>query len=66
MGFLIVFIGGGIGAALHGDTVRVAVVARTPRGPEGRVDAIDKRRNPRVSGVLRKHDIDAGRGEWSH
>ena len=44
----------GIGAALHGDTVRVAVVARTPRGPEGRVDAIVKRRNPRVSGVLRK------------
>ncbi|HEU4577553.1 MAG TPA: VacB/RNase II family 3'-5' exoribonuclease [Polyangiaceae bacterium] len=44
----------GIGAALHGDTVRVAVVARTPRGPEGRVDAVVKRRNPRVSGVLRK------------
>jgi ribonuclease R len=44
----------GIGAALHGDTVRVAVVARTPRGPEGRVDAVIKRRNPRVSGVLRK------------
>src|SRR6185436_8283126 len=44
----------GIGPALHGDTVRVAVVARTPRGPEGRVDAVIKRRNPRVSGVLRK------------
>jgi ribonuclease R len=44
----------GIGPALHGDTVRVAVVARTPRGPEGRVDAVVKRRNPRVSGVLRK------------
>src|SRR5690606_38820539 len=27
----------GIGAALHGDTVEVAVVARSPRGPEGRV-----------------------------
>jgi ribonuclease R len=44
----------GIGPALHGDTVRVAVVARTPRGPEGRVDGIVRRRNPRVSGVLRK------------
>jgi ribonuclease R len=44
----------GIGAALHGDTVRVAVVARTPRGAEGRVDGIVKRRNPRVSGLLRK------------
>src|SRR6185503_18841218 len=44
----------GIGAALHGDTVRVAIVARSPRGLEGRVDAIVRRRNPRVSGVLRK------------
>ncbi len=43
-----------IGAALHGDTVRVAIVARTPRGPEGRVDAIIRRRNPRISGVLRR------------
>ncbi|HVZ31857.1 MAG TPA: RNB domain-containing ribonuclease, partial [Polyangiaceae bacterium] len=42
-----------IGAALHGDTVRVSVVARTPRGPEGRVEGIVRRRNPRVSGVLR-------------
>ena len=44
----------GIGPALHGDTVRVVVVARSPRGPEGRVDGIVRRRNPRVSGVLRK------------
>ena len=43
-----------IGAALYGDTVRVTVVARTPRGPEGRVDSVVKRRNARVSGVLRK------------
>lgn len=43
-----------IGAALHGDTVRVAIVARTSRGPEGRVDAIIRRRNPRISGVLRR------------
>ena len=43
-----------IGAALHGDTVRVTVVARTARGPEGRVDGVVKRRNARVSGVLRK------------
>ncbi|MEY2933299.1 MAG: ribonuclease, partial [Pseudomonadota bacterium] len=44
----------GIGAALHGDTVRIMVVARSPRGAEGRVDGIIKRRNPRVSGLLQK------------
>lgn len=44
----------GIGPALHGDTVQVAIVARTPRGPEGRVKSIVRRRNPRVSGVLRR------------
>jgi ribonuclease R len=44
----------GIGSALHGDTVQVAIVARTPRGPEGRVQSIVRRRNPRISGVLRR------------
>lgn len=43
-----------IGAALHGDTVKVAIVARTSRGAEGRVDSIVRRRNPRVSGLLRR------------
>lgn len=43
-----------IGAALHGDTVQVVVVARTPRGAEGRVESIVRRRNPRISGVLRR------------
>ena len=44
----------GIGAALHGDTVEVGVVARSPRGPEGRVQRIVRRRHPRIPGVLRK------------
>jgi ribonuclease R len=44
----------GIGGALHGDTVRVAVTARSQRGPEGRVEAVVKRRSARVAGVLRK------------
>jgi len=44
----------GIGAALHGDTVEVAIVARSPRGPEGRVQSIVRRRSPRIAGVLRR------------
>jgi ribonuclease R len=44
----------GIGAALHGDTVSVAIVARSPRGPEGRIQSIVRRRHPRVPGVLRR------------
>jgi ribonuclease R len=44
----------GIGAALHGDTVRIGIAQRTARGPEGRVLGIVRRRNPRVSGVLRR------------
>ncbi|HTV23753.1 MAG TPA: VacB/RNase II family 3'-5' exoribonuclease [Polyangiaceae bacterium] len=44
----------GIGAALHGDTVEVAIVARSPRGPEGRVQNIVRRRSPRIAGVLRR------------
>jgi ribonuclease R len=43
----------GIGAALHGDTVTVAIVARSPRGPEGRIQGIVRRRHPRIPGVLR-------------
>lgn len=44
----------GIGAALHGDTVQVAIVTRSPRGPEGRVEQIVRRRHPRIPGILRK------------
>ncbi len=44
----------GIGGALHGDTVTVQIVHRTPRGPEGRIQKVVARRNARVAGVLRK------------
>lgn len=44
----------GIGAAMHGDRVKVEVVDRTPRGVEGRVSGIVKRRSPRVAGTLRR------------
>lgn len=43
-----------VGAALHGDIVRVSVVARTSRGVEGRVDAVVKRRPVRIAGILHK------------
>ncbi len=44
----------GIGGALHGDRVRVVVIARTARGVEGRIDEILERRNERIAGVLHK------------
>lgn len=44
----------GIGGAMHGDRVRVEVIARTPRGVEGRIDEIIQRRNARIAGVLRR------------
>jgi ribonuclease R len=44
----------GIGAALHGDTVEVGIVARSPRGLEGRVLNVVRRRHPRIPGVLRR------------
>lgn len=44
----------GIGGALHGDRVKVMVVGRSSRGPEGRVEDIVARRNPRVAGLLKK------------
>ncbi len=50
----------GIGAAMHGDRVRITVIARTSRGVEGRIDDILERRNPRVAGVLRRK----GRSFW--
>lgn len=44
----------GIGGAMHGDRVKVEVVARTARGVEGRIDEILQRRNARIAGVLRR------------
>jgi ribonuclease R len=39
-----------MGAALHGDTVIVRVTAQTPRGREGRVEAVLRHQNPTVVG----------------
>lgn len=44
----------GIGGALHGDRVRIEVIARTARGVEGRIAEILQRRNARIAGVLHK------------
>jgi ribonuclease R len=44
----------GIGGALHGDTVSVAIVSQTARGLEGQIESIEARRNPRVAGTVRK------------
>jgi ribonuclease R len=49
-----------VAGALHGDRVRVSVLARSARGLEGRISAVVERRNPRVAGVLRKR----GRSLW--
>ena len=49
-----------IGAALHGDKVKITVVNRNARGVEGRIDHVVTRRNPRVAGVLRRK----GRSAW--
>jgi ribonuclease R len=43
-----------IGAALHGDTVRIEVVARSPRGLEGAIVGVVARRNPRIAGTVSK------------
>ncbi|HVU03361.1 MAG TPA: VacB/RNase II family 3'-5' exoribonuclease [Polyangiaceae bacterium] len=48
-----------IGGAMHGDRVRVSVVSRSARGPEGRIVAVVTRRSPRVAGVLRKRRASA-------
>ena len=44
----------GIGGALHGDTVNVAIVNQTARGLEGQIESIVTRRNARVAGTLRR------------
>jgi ribonuclease R len=50
----------GIRGALHGDRVVVRIHGQTPRGPEGHVERVVARRNPRVAGVLRKR----GKSVW--
>jgi len=40
--------------ALHGDAVTIRVTGRSPRGAEGRVEGIVKRRSPRVAGVIKR------------
>jgi ribonuclease R len=45
--------GDALGGALHGDRVRVSIVAKSTRGLEGRIEQIVERRSPRVAGVLR-------------
>jgi len=44
----------GIYEAMHGDTVRVRVVGRSPKGLEGVVDGVEQRRDPKVAGVIHK------------
>src|SRR5690606_4199339 len=46
--------------ALHGDTVKVEIVGRSPKGAEGRIAGVVQRRNPRVSGILRRK----GKSAW--
>src|SRR5688572_29391726 len=50
----------GLDGALHGDRVRVRVLARRQRGIEGRIEGVVTRRNPRVAGVLRRR----GKSLW--
>ncbi|HEY2409329.1 MAG TPA: VacB/RNase II family 3'-5' exoribonuclease [Polyangiaceae bacterium] len=49
-----------IAPAMHGDRVWVAIVGRSSRGVEGRVDRVVKRRNPRVAGLLKRR----GKSVW--
>lgn len=49
-----------IGGAVHGDRVRVTVVAQSDRGLEGRIEQIVVRRSARVAGVLRRR----GKSAW--
>jgi len=46
--------------ALHGDTVKVEIVGLSPKGAEGRVAEVVQRRNPKVSGILRRK----GKSAW--
>ena len=49
-----------VGGAMHGDKVRVDIVARGTRGPEGEVVEILDRGTKRVAGVLRRR----GKSAW--
>jgi ribonuclease R len=49
-----------LGAAVHGDVVRVAPVSRSARGLEGRVVEIVERRAARIVGTVRRR----GRSVW--
>ncbi len=49
-----------MGGALHGDRVRVRIVAQTARGTEGAVIEIVERRSPKVAGTLRRR----GKSAW--
>ena len=49
-----------IGGALHGDTVRARIVTRSRRGLEGEVVRVVKRRNARITGVMRRR----GKSAW--
>ncbi len=40
--------------ALHGDTVKLEVTGRNPRGSEGCVLEVTARRNPRIAGILHR------------
>ncbi len=49
-----------VGAAMHGDKVRIAVVNRSSRGLEGRILAIVTRRSNRIAGTFRRR----GKSTW--
>jgi ribonuclease R len=49
-----------VGAAMHGDRVRIAVVNRSSRGIEGRILSIVARRSNRVAGIFRRR----GKSTW--
>src|SRR5512139_648811 len=49
-----------MGGALHGDRVRIRIVAQTARGTEGAVVEVAERRSPKVSGTLRRR----GKSTW--
>ncbi len=44
----------GIYEAMHGDTVIVRVTGKSKKGYEGVVERVEKRRDPKIAGVIRK------------
>ena len=56
-----VFIGNDkLGGAMHGDRVKIAIIGRNDRGPEGEIVEIVARNIKRVAGVLRRR----GKSAW--